>query len=140
MDPPDTTPAPASPFETLLLPAEPTVTAPDGSDVRVLLGRPAGGMAHFRLAPGRCAAAVRHRTVEEIWYVVEGAGELWRCSDGGQEAVVALHPGVCVTIPLGTRFQFRAAADQAVAVVAVTLPPWPGPQEAVAVSGPWLAR
>lgn len=130
---------PAAAFETMVLPPEPTVSAPDGSDVRVLLGRPRGGMAHFRLEAGRCALAVVHRTVEEIWYVVEGAGELWRCSADGQESVVALRPGLCATIPLGTRFQFRAAADRAVAVVAVTMPPWPGPDEAVGVTGPWPA-
>jgi len=130
---------PGRAFATLALPAEPTVTAPDGSDVRVLLGRPAGGMAHFRLEAGRCAAAVTHRTVEEIWYVVEGDGELWRRDVDGREAVVALRPGLCVTIPLGTSFQFRAAADQPVAVVAITMPPWPGPDEAVAATGPWAA-
>lgn len=36
-------------FQTLALPAERTVVAPDGSDVRVLLGLAGGGMAHFSL-------------------------------------------------------------------------------------------
>jgi len=53
-------------FETLRLPAERIVLAPDGSDVRVLLGLSAGGMAHFELAAGETASAVTHRTVEEI--------------------------------------------------------------------------
>jgi len=125
-------------FATLRLPADRTVVAPDGSDVRVLLGNRAGGMAHFELAAGRTARAVTHRTVEEIWFVVAGRGEMWR-KLGDVEETVALEPGICLTIPLGTHFQFRAAADQPVAAVAVTRPPWPGDGEALAVPGPWLA-
>jgi hypothetical protein len=45
-------------FATLSLPEPPTVTAPDGSDVRVLLGLAGGGMAHFHLAAGRVSKAV----------------------------------------------------------------------------------
>ena len=125
-------------FATLRLPLDRTVVAPDGSDVRVLLGTASGGMAHFELAAGRTARAVTHRTVEEIWFVVAGRGEMWR-QLGGVEETVALEPGLCLTIPLGTHFQFRAAADQPVAAVAVTMPPWPGDDEAVAVLGPWIA-
>lgn len=123
-------------FATLQLPTEPTVTAPDGSDVRVLLGLPGGSMAHFELKAGQVAKAVVHRTVDEVWYVLAGRGEMWR-SQVGREETVALVPGVCLTIPVGTRFQFRAAADQPVSAVAVTLPPWPGEGEAVFVEGPW---
>ena len=128
---------PASvPFATLALPSDRTAVAPDGSDVRVLLGLPSGGMAHFALPAGAVAAAVMHRTVEEIWYVLAGRGEMWRCQ-GEREETTLLEPGVSLTIPLGTRFQFRAATDSRLAVVAITMPPWPGADEAVAVAGPW---
>ena len=123
-------------FQTMTLPTEPTVVAPDGSDVRVLLGLPGGGMAHFELAAGQTARALAHRTVGEIWYVLAGRGQMWRRT-GEREEVTELVPGVCLTIPLGTQFQFRAAADQAVSAVAITLPPWPGADEAVWVPGPW---
>ncbi|MGB0129864.1 MAG: cupin domain-containing protein [Rhodocyclaceae bacterium] len=123
-------------FETQRLPPAPTVTAPDGSDVRVLAGLKGGGMAHFQLAAGRTSVAVRHRTVEEIWYIVSGSGEMWR-SQGTREEIVPLEPGVCLTIPLGTRFQFRATDGGPLAAVAVTMPPWPGTDEAMIVSGPW---
>jgi mannose-6-phosphate isomerase-like protein (cupin superfamily) len=123
-------------FATLPLPAEPTVVAPDGSDVRVLLGLSAGGMAHFELAAGKVARAVTHRTVEEVWFIVAGRGEMWR-RQGDREEVVSLEPGVCLTIPLGTHFQFRASASEPVAAVAVTMPPWPGEGEAMFVRGPW---
>ena len=56
------------------------------------------------------------------------------------EEAVALRPGVAVSIPVGTSFQFRAAAGTEVAVVGVTMPPWPGDDEAVAVPGAWPAQ
>lgn len=130
-----------TPFATLTLPAEPTVLAPDGSEVRVLLGLAGGGMAHFTLPAGAVAKAVTHRTVEEIWYVVAGEGQMWRRQAGrpeGDEAVVDLRPGTCLTIPLGTHFQFRAGDACALSAVAITMPPWPGEGEAVFVSGPWV--
>ncbi len=123
-------------FATATLPAEPSVIAPDGSEVRILLGLAGGGMAHFQLAAGRTAKAVVHRTVEEIWYVVAGRGEMWR-SQAGRSSVVGLEPGVCLTIPVGTRFQFRSFGPDPLGVVAVTMPPWPGDDEAAFEPGPW---
>ena len=123
-------------FETRRLPAVPDIVAPDGSDVRVLLSTARGGMAHFELAGGRASDAIRHLTVDEIWFVLSGRGEMWR-SGNGREEVVVLDPGVCITIPVGTHFQFRAADGQALEAVGVTMPPWPGPSEAVRVPGKW---
>jgi mannose-6-phosphate isomerase-like protein (cupin superfamily) len=54
------------------------------------------------------AKAVSHATVQEIWNVVAGAGEMWR-RQNSHEHTVTLQPGVCLTIPVGTVFQFRAA-------------------------------
>lgn len=123
-------------FSTLRLPTHPTVVAPDGSDVRVLLALPGGSMAHFELAAGQVAHAVTHRTVAEVWYVLAGRGVMWR-KQGEREETTALEAGVCLTIPQGTHFQFRASASEAVSAVAVTIPPWPGEGEAVRVAGPW---
>jgi mannose-6-phosphate isomerase-like protein (cupin superfamily) len=123
-------------FATMRLPSQATAVAPDGSDVRVLLGLPGGSMAHFELGAGRVSLAVAHRTVDEVWYVLAGAGQMWR-KQGEREEVVALEPGVCLTIPVGTHFQFRASAGQSVAAVAITMPPWPGESEAVVVQGHW---
>ncbi len=131
-----------TPFATLQLPAERTVVAPDGSDVRVLLALRGGSMAHFSLKAGQTSAAVTHRTVEEVWYVLQGGGEMWRRSQDGVEETITLEPGLCLTIPLGTHFQFRAATDHPLAAVCVTMPPWPadpGAEEAVPVQGPWKA-
>ena len=77
---------------------------------------------------------MRHRTVDEIWFVVSGRGEIW-LADDDDARVVALLPGTSVAITCGTRFQFRA--DHELDVFAVTIPPWPGDGEAVRVDGPW---
>lgn len=123
-------------FETKSLPDEKDVTAPDGSEVRVLLGLQRGSMAHFQIAPGQVSRAVAHRTVDEIWFVLQGRGEIWR-KQGEQEESVSLEPGVCLTIPAGTRFQFRCLGEAPLQVIGVTMPPWPGEQEAYAVEGIW---
>lgn len=121
--------------ETKQLSEEPDLSAPDGSDVRLLLSLDGGSMAHFELAPGKTSKAVRHRNVEEIWYCVDGSGEMWRKS-GGDESVVSVSVGTCLTIPVGTYFQFRSQGN-GLAAVAITMPPWPGEDEAVFVKGPW---
>lgn len=106
------------------LPDEADTLAPDGAEVRVLCALAGGSAAHFRLAPGRVSRAGRHRSVEEVWYILEGRGEMWRRT-AEQEEVVALTPGLCLTIPIGTSFQFRAGRGTALSAFAVTMPPWP---------------
>jgi mannose-6-phosphate isomerase-like protein (cupin superfamily) len=124
------------PFETKVLGAAPDATAPDGTAVRLLLRLRRGSMAHFELPAGAVSHAVTHRTVEEIWYVLSGRGELWR-RRGGREQTDLLGPGTSATIPLETEFQFRAGNGEALRFLAVTMPPWPGMDEAVQVVGPW---
>ena len=123
-------------FETRLLPVHGDVVAPDGSEVRILLGLKGGGMAHFSLAPGQTSKAVTHRTIEEIWFFVSGRGQMWR-KQGARETVEDVESGACVTIPLGVRFQFRSVGGEPLAAVAVTMPPWPGEDEAVVMEGIW---
>jgi mannose-6-phosphate isomerase-like protein (cupin superfamily) len=123
-------------FETASLADAPRVVAADGSDVGILPSVTGGSMAHFTLAAGRTSRAVTHRTIEEIWFVVSGRGDLWRAT-AEREEVVGLGPGVALTIPLGTRFQFRATGEEPLTIVGVAMPPWPGDDEAVAVDGPW---
>ena len=127
-----------SAFQTMRLPQRPDATAPDGSEVRVLLAQSGGSMAHFELAPGRTSIAVAHRTVAEIWFFLGGRGEMWR-KLGRQEEIVSVERGVCLTIPVGTRFQFRSSGEGPLAAIGVTMPPWPGEGEAYEVKGPWEA-
>src|SRR5512139_3007901 len=105
-------------FETKRLPVDRTAVALDGSDVRVLLSLARGSMAHFALAPGQTSRAVTHKTVEEIWFFLAGRGEMWR-SQGDREEIVPVDPGACLTIPLGTRFQFRSCGDEPLTAVGV---------------------
>lgn len=123
-------------MDTKSLPDRPDAIAPDGSGVRVLLTLKGGAMAHFELAAEETSTAVTHRTVEEIWFFLSGRGEMWRRLHD-EEETVPVHAGVCLTIPLGTHFQFRALGEDSLTAVAVTMPPWPGEDEAVAVTGPW---
>jgi mannose-6-phosphate isomerase-like protein (cupin superfamily) len=123
-------------FATMPLSKAPDEVAPDGSHVRVLLGLGGGGMAHFQLAPGETSTAVRHRTVEEIWFFLAGRGEMWR-RQGERGEIVEVSAGVCLTIPLGISFQFRCLGEVPLTAVAITMPPWPGEGEAIVVEGPW---
>lgn len=124
-------------FETKRLPVDRSALAPDGSDVRILLGLRSGGMAHFELAPNQVTKAVTHRTVEEIWYFISGRGQMWRKQNGTDGVVDDVYAGICLTIPLGTHFQFRSFGDEPLAALGVTMPPWPGEGEAIIVSGAW---
>jgi len=123
-------------FDTMPLPGAPDAVAPDGSDVRVLLRLSRGSMAHFELPAGRVSRAVAHRGVEEIWYILAGQGRMWR-RQGERQETVPLRPGTCLSIPAGTHFQFRADGDGPLSAVGVTMPPWPGDDEACAVPGAW---
>jgi mannose-6-phosphate isomerase-like protein (cupin superfamily) len=115
-----------------------TAVAPDGSDVRVLLSTAHGGMAHFKLGPAEISRVVAHHTVEELWFLLEGRGEMW-LKQNGREQVVAVDSGTCLHILSGTHFQFRSFGFRPLVAVAVTMPPWPGEGEAYEVPGPWKA-
>ena len=112
------------------------VLAPDGSEVRPMLEVTRGSMAHCLLPPGAVSLAVRHKTIEEMWYIIAGHGQMWRKHDA-HEDVVDLLPGTCVSIPTGAHFQFRNPGDKPLEFIMATLPPWPGMDEAVRVDDHW---
>ncbi len=112
------------------------VTAPDGSEIRLLPTVPRGSMVHCRLPPGAVSRAVRHRSVDELWYVLRGRGVLWRrCGD--EERETPLLPHTAHAIPRGTAFQFRNTGTEPLDIVIVTMPPWPGEAEAERVPDHW---
>ena len=123
--------------EIMLLPQERDTVALDGSEVRVLLRLAGGSLAHFELAPQAVSRAITHKTVSEIWYFIAGRGQMWR-RWGSETETVNVGPGVCLTIPQGTHFQFRCLGDEPLAAIGVTMPPWPNTDnEAILVDGEW---
>jgi mannose-6-phosphate isomerase-like protein (cupin superfamily) len=90
--------------------AEPFTTA-DGSTIRELLGLPTApvrnqSLAEATLAAGQATERHYHAESEEIYYVVEGSGEM---ELEGERCPVAA--GDAVLIPTGARHQIRADAD-----------------------------
>jgi len=112
--------------------------APDGSEIRLLSQTLRGSMVHATLQSGKVSSPVKHRTVEEIWYVLEGRGEVWR-KIGLVEDTSEVTVGSSLTIPTSASFQFRNTGDSPLTVLIVTMPPWPGEQEAEAIEGKWKA-
>ena len=123
-------------FQTKRLGTRPDAIAPDGSEVRILCSVGRGSLAHFTLPPHAVSQAVAHRTVDEVWYFLSGRGQMWRRSLDLEE-IVDVEPGVSITIPLGTSFQFRSLSHEPLSAVGTTMPPWPGEDEAFAVDGVW---
>ena len=114
----------------------PDVYAPDGSEIRLLADArhhaTRASLVEVSLAPGGVSRPVWHRSVEELWYVLEGAGKVWRCPPNQGHASVepiAVGPGDALVIPTGWSFQFTAG-ESALTFLCFTSPPWPGEDEA----------
>ena len=118
------------------LPNDYDTLAPDGSEIRLLSSTSRGSMVHCTLNPGEVSLPVAHRTVEEVWYFLEGTGQVWR-RFGDEERIVDVAPGASLSIPVGAHFQFRSTGDGPLRILIVTMPPWPGEDEAYRVPGRW---
>jgi mannose-6-phosphate isomerase-like protein (cupin superfamily) len=123
-------------FSTTFLSSKPDTMAPDGSEVRLLSRTQRGSMAHFALAPHAVSRAVAHKTVEEVWYFLRGKGRMWRRL-GNAETTVHVGPGTSIGIPTGVHFQFRNDGGEPLEAIGVTMPPWPGADEAFEIPGVW---
>ena len=87
--------------------AEPFTTK-DGSTIRELLGLPTAAvrnqsLAEATLPPGGATQRHHHRETEEIYYIVEGSGEM---EIDGERAHVT--PGDAILIPPGAWHEIRA--------------------------------
>ena len=121
-----------------VLPIDADTVSPPGSSVRLLLRGANGGMIQSTVPVGLTTRPIAHRSVYEIWYVLQGVGELWR-SDGRQQKITPLVPGTSIDIEPGTAFQFRnLSPDTDLKFICVTMPAWPGDEEAIPVpQGAW---
>ena len=124
------------PWVTVQLPKNYDYLAPDASEIRLLSQCNGGGMAHCTLPPGGVSRAVYHRTVDEIWYFINGSGQVWR-KKGKLENVDPVGVGTSLNILCGTSFQFRNTGTEPLCFVIATIPPWPGPEEAAYTNGYW---
>ena len=113
-------------------------TAPDGSEIRVLIddrhSAVNASMVEVTLPAGQVSRPVYHQTVEEVWYILEGLGQVWRCPPGddnpSQVRAAAVSMGDALVIPTGWNFQFAADDSSDLRFLCVTMPPWPGTEEA----------
>jgi mannose-6-phosphate isomerase-like protein (cupin superfamily) len=128
-------------MQTKALQSERDYLAPDGSEIRELLHLESkrGNMAHCVLPAGHVSVAQRHKTVGEIWYCVQGLGQVWRKSAGEEqmEQIVDVSPGTCLTIETEEHFQFRNTGPEPLTFIIATIPSWPGAEEAIEVQGYW---
>ena len=114
----------------------PDARSPAGADIRFIMDGSTGNMIHSTVPPRQINRATIHATVSEFWFVLEGAGEIWR-KDAQEERVTRLEAGVSIDIQVGTAFQYRNIGDVDLKFICITMPPWPGDQEASHLSGTW---
>ncbi len=123
------------------LPTQYDYLAPDGSEIRRLQTKENarnGDLAHCKLSPGKISCAVKHKTVEELWYVTDGTGEIWIKPENQEGKIFQMKKGTALSIPVGTSFQFRNTSQTApLEIVIITMPPWPNAREAIPVKGEW---
>ena len=123
-------------MQTVCLADARAVVAPDGSRIHELVAVADGSMVHCTLPQGAVSMAVVHATVDELWYCLAGKGQVWRQREGA-ESVVDVEPGASLSIACGTLFQFRSTGDTDLRLLIVTMPPWPGAEEARRVRDHW---
>ncbi len=118
--------------------SSPDTIAPDGSEIRFLVDQTSGisgaSMVEVSLGKGEITRPVIHQTVEEIWYVLEGSGKVWRCPPQENPEDIKPYPvekGNALSIPTHWSFQFSSTGNVPLKFLCITIPPWPGGDEAI---------
>ena len=117
-------------------PETPDARSPAGAEIRYLMEGATGNMIHSTVPAGQVNRATVHATVSEFWHVLSGWGEIWRRDESGEEVTV-LEPGVSIDLPVGTGFQYRCTGVEPLRFLCISMPPWPGNDEARLIEGPW---
>ena len=124
-------------MQTRPFPSAPDDRSPAGAEIRYLIEGETGNMIHASVPAGQVNRATVHATVSEFWHVLSGQGEIWR-KDSTDEATTVLTAGITIDIPVGTAFQYRCTSAEPLEFLCVSMPPWPGDQEATVLDGPWV--
>ena len=61
---------------------------------------------------------------------------IWRRDDTREETTI-LRGGVSIDIPVGTAFQYRCDGVEPLQFLCISMPRWPGDNEATVIEGPW---
>ena len=123
-------------MQTRSFPENPDARSPAGAEIRYLIEGGTGNMIHSTVPPAQVNRATVHATVSEFWHVLSGTGEIWR-RDASGEQVTALESGISIDIPVGTAFQYRCIGPEPLQFLCISMPPWPGDDEATLIEGPW---
>jgi len=123
-------------MQTCSFPSSPDDRSPAGAEIRHLMDGETGSMIHSTVPPGQVNRATVHATVSEFWHVLSGEGQIWR-RDASDEETTVLVSGVSIDIPVGTAFQYRCTGDEPLQFLCISMPRWPGEQEATFIEGPW---
>lgn len=125
-------------MQTRQFPSIPDARSPAGAEIRYLIEGETGNMIHSTVPPGQVNRATVHASVNEFWHVLSGEGQLWR-RDGSDEETTVLRRGISIDIPVGTAFQYRCTGDVPLQFLCISMPRWPGDEEARIIEGPWKA-
>ena len=110
--------------------------APDGSEIYPLVKGSKGNLCQCILPVGGISKAISHKTIEELWYFLDGKGEVWR-KGLNHDRPIAVQPGTSLVIPVNTTFQFRNTGRIPLKFLIVSMPPWPGDSEVSYEAGLW---
>lgn len=123
--------------ETASLATAHTFVSDDGSEIRVMPGINGVESVHCRLLKHQVIKASRHKTVSQIWYVLDGTGDIWLKDTSGKESITPLKKGVAITVPLGFAFQFRNTGTSNLDIFIVNTTQWSGAGELIPVANHW---
>lgn len=120
-----------------VLPETADARSPAGADIRFIMDGSTGNMIHSTVPSYQINRATVHATVSEFWFVLDGVGEIWRKNEK-EERITRLEAGVSIDIPVGTAFQYRNIGQADLKFICISMPRWPGDDEATHLTGAWL--
>ena len=111
--------------------------APDTSKIFQAVDSPigTGGLAIAVLEGKQVSIPVQHRTIYEMWFVLEGDGDFVQPAHPGAGDGVRLEPDTTLTVMPHEPFQFRNTGTRKLRILMLTAASWPGGKEATVKPG-----